>query len=127
RLQLALRPQPPLRHAHTVTTTGRLGGGTEFPAILSDQNSSLTQTGGTLDLAELDRVLIEVRNPHASGTLGDFSFLHQGGSFAALTRELTGVRAMAHGGGLSGQTTVALEKGQFKSLEFRGEGGKQGP
>src|SRR4029077_19044693 len=96
--------------------------------ILSDQNSSLDQTGnGTLDLADLDRVLVEVRNPHASGTLGDFSFLHQGGSFAALTRELTGVRAMAHGGGLSGQTTVALEKGQFKSIELRGEEGKQGP
>jgi hypothetical protein len=117
-----------LRQALDVTTTGKLGGGTEFTAVLSDQNSSLSESGtGTLDLAELDRVLIEVRNPHASGTLGDFSFLHDGGSFAALTRELTGVRAMAHGGGLSAQTTVALEKGQFKSIEFRGEEGKQGP
>src|SRR5215468_2235166 len=116
-----------LRQALDVTTTGKLGGGTEFTAILSDQNSSLTETGGTLDLSELDRVLVEVRNPHASATLGDFSFLHQGGSFAALTRELTGVRAMAHGGGFSGQTTVALEKGQFTSHEIRGEEGKQGP
>ncbi|HEV8481669.1 MAG TPA: hypothetical protein VGR66_12835 [Candidatus Eisenbacteria bacterium] len=116
-----------LRQALDVTTSGKLGGGTEFTAVLSDQNSSLSESGGTLDLAELDRVLVEVRNPHASGTLGDFSFLHQGGSFAALTRELTGVRAMAHGGGFSGQTTVALEKGQFRSIEIRGEEGKQGP
>jgi hypothetical protein len=127
-VQFGTQHDAALRQALDVTTTGKLGGGTEFTAILSDQNSSLSESGtGTLDLAQLDRVLVEVRNPHVSGTLGDFSFLHQGGSFAALTRELTGVRALAHGGGLSGQTTVAVEKGQFKSIEFHGEEGNQGP
>lgn len=116
-----------LRQALDLTTTGRLGNGTEFTALLSDQNATVTQSGGTLDLSDLDKALVEVRAPHGAATLGDFTLAHRGGSFAQLTRELSGARAEARAGGLTAQSTVALEKGRFRTLEFRGEESRQGP
>ena len=116
-----------LRQTFDLSATGRIGERTELVALLSDGSSSLSAAGGTLELSELDKLLVEVRSPHGMATLGDYSLVHSAGSFGAIGRELTGARARVAGAAGGAQAAVATQKGRFRSADFYGAEGRQGP
>jgi hypothetical protein len=116
-----------LRQTFDLSATGRLGERTELVALLSDRSSSLTAAGGTLELSELDKLLVEVRSPLGLATLGDYTLVHAAGSFGAIQRELTGARARVSGAAGTAQGAVAIQKGRYRSLDFYGQEGRQGP
>ncbi len=116
-----------LRQSLDLNVTGRLAPGVDLIGVLSDRNTPLSVEGGTRELRELDRVLLEVRGPGAGGVLGDYTLAQTRGEFARLSRELTGVEA--HGGafGVAGRAALASVKGSFVSRQFQGVEGLQGP
>jgi len=106
---------------------GRVAGDVEVAAILSDQRLPFEPDGTTRELEDLDRVSISLRAPHGGATLGDFRLEGLPGEFARVSRALQGVQGAAKVGGLQWDVAAASPKGERRSLEFRGEEGKQGP
>jgi hypothetical protein len=112
-----------------LTLRGRVAGDVDLAATLSDQRLPFEPDGTTRELEDLDRVSLSVRAPQGGATLGDFRLEADmnRGEFARVTRALQGVRGEAKVGGLRWDVAAASPKGERRSLELRGEEGKQGP
>jgi len=116
-----------LRQSLDLNVRGRLSDTVELLGVLSDRNTPLTTEGGTRELAELDRILLEVKGPAAGGVLGDWTLRQERGEFARVSRELTGVEARGGGEALGARGALAGVKGRFVSRQFNGAEGLQGP
>ena len=110
-----------------LTLRGRVAGDLEVAASLSDQRLPFEPDGTTRELEDLDRVSISLRTPQGGATLGDFRLEGIPGEYARVSRALQGVQGEAKVAGLRWDVAAASPKGERRSLEFRGEEGKQGP
>jgi hypothetical protein len=110
-----------------VSVTGRVGEDVKITALLSDQNVPLQPEGNTQRLEELDEVLIRVDARRGSATLGDFVAMRDGTAFANFERRLSGAEAKARAGPGQAWGIGASARGTFRTAEFFGVEGKQGP
>ena len=96
-------------------------------ALLTDNNLPVQPEGNTEELEYLDKVFIEIEGSNAKTTLGDFGFQNNVSTFSPFTRQLKGITAEAWMD--RGRITAAgaESKGEFRTLEFRGSTGLQGP
>ena len=116
-----------LRQSLDLAVGGTLAPGVELTGVLSDRNTPLSVAGSTQDLQSLDRVLLELRAPHASASLGDVPLSVQRGQFARLDRQVQGVRGEWHQGGFEGSVAAASAQGEYFRMQFDGSDGLQGP
>jgi hypothetical protein len=116
-----------LRQSLDLAVRGTLAPGVELSGVLSDRNTPLSAAGSTQDLQALDRVLIELRAPHASAALGDVPLAVDRGQFAKLDRQAQGVRGEWHQGGFEGSIAAAGAQGEYVRTQFTGVDGLQGP
>ena len=109
------------------TVEGQLSPTLKVRAILSDKNLPVQPEGNTEELEYFDRVFVEAEGPNARATVGDLSLDNRVSTFSPLTRQLRGIAGSAWNG--RGRLTAAgaETKGEFRSLEFRGTTGLQGP
>jgi hypothetical protein len=110
-----------------VSLGGTIGEDVKVTALLSDQNVPLQPEGNTQRLEELDEILVKVESKPASATLGDFLSSRHGTPFANFERRLTGAEATARRDSTNVRGVGAKARGNFRSTEFRGVEGKQGP
>ncbi len=110
-----------------VRVGGRLGSDVTVTALLSDQNIPLQPEGNTQRLQELDEVLVRIESARAAATLGDFLAERRGTAFGDFDRRLSGAQARVSAGGAEVRGAGASTRGTFRSAEFRGVEGKQGP
>ncbi len=110
-----------------VRVGGRLGNDVAVTALLSDQNIPLQPEGNTQRLQELDEVLVKVESSRAAATLGDFLAEREGTAFGDFDRRLSGAQARVTAGGAQVRGAGASTRGSFRTAEFRGVEGKQGP
>jgi hypothetical protein len=110
-----------------VSVSGTVGENVRLTALLSDQNVPLQPEGNTQRLEELDEVLIKVESPRAGATLGDFLSARNGTPFADYERRLAGAEAVVRHDSSMVRGVGAKARGNFRTLEFRGVEGKQGP
>ena len=110
-----------------LTVRGRVAGDVELAATLSDQQLPFEPDGTTRELQDLDRLFLSVRAPHGEVTMGDFRLDGGPGEFARISRQLQGVRGQASVAGAKWDLAAASAKGERRSIEIRGEEGKQGP
>ncbi|MDH3196864.1 MAG: hypothetical protein OEO21_01355, partial [Candidatus Krumholzibacteria bacterium] len=97
-------------------------------ALLSDNNLPVQPEGNTETLEYFDQVFVEIEGTRARTTLGDFSFTNTLSSFSPVTRQLKGISASAwREGGARVSAAGATSKGVFRTAEFRGTTGLQGP
>jgi hypothetical protein len=108
--------------------TGPVSRDVTLRAILSDRDLPFQPEGSTAELEELDKVLIEVEAPNARIGLGDRDLAVSGGQFARFARRLQGLEAeVRRGDDGRGRFVGAAQRGEFRSFEFLGTEGKQGP
>lgn len=109
------------------TVEGSLSPTLKVRAILSDNNLPVQPEGNTEELEYFDRVFVEVEGPNGRATVGDLSLDNRVSTFSPLTRQLRGIAGSVWNN--RGRVTAAgaETKGEFKSLEFRGTTGLQGP
>ncbi|NQT33787.1 hypothetical protein HQ587_01250 [bacterium] len=107
--------------------SGRPAAGVKIDAILDDRNMPASSSGASATLAELDRMLLQVTTPHISARLGDWDLSWDAGRYGTFARRLKG-------GYLSVQypilkTDIAAAGGNttFRSTDFMGRDGDQGP
>lgn len=110
-----------------LTVRGRVAGDVEVAAMVSDRQLPFEPDGSSRELDDLDRLSLSIRSSRAEATMGDFFLDGLPGQFARLTRHLEGVRGTAQAGGARWNVAAANAKGEKRTVEFRGEEGRQGP
>ena len=106
---------------------GRLGKKTTVSAALSDQNTPLQPEGDTKTLEEIDKVYINVQSENLGANFGDYNMSIEDREFASVNRKLTGVQGFASGENFQAMISAATSKGEFRSINFTGSDGLQGP
>lgn len=107
---------------------GQLSDDVEVVAVLSDQSSPIQPEGNTRTLQEIDKVYIDIKHKYAQATFGDFQFTHRVGTFGLVDKKLQGLKTTAI---LNEKNSLNLSyataRGKFKSQQFNGIDGVQGP
>jgi len=116
-----------LRQSLDVTLSGELAPGVSVRGVLSDRQTPLQPEGRTTELADLDRVYMQIEGRGVSATLGDFDLRGPPGLFTDYRRQLEGIRLDGRRGRLGGSVAAATVPGEFGTAEFLTEEGKQGP
>lgn len=116
-----------LRQTLDLKVTGTVSRDVRLNAILSDRNLPFTPEGNTAELEELDKVLIEVEAPKARVGLGDQDLTISQGDLARFSRRLQGLMIEGRGDRRRISLVGASQRGEFRSYEFLGTDGKQGP
>jgi len=106
---------------------GQLTPSIKVKALLSDNNLPVQPEGNTEELEYLDKVYVEIEGPNAKTVLGDFGFENNVSTFSPITRQLKGMTAEAWIDQGKVVAAAAKSKGEFRTLEFRGTTGLQGP
>lgn len=109
------------------TIEGQLSPTLRVRAILSDNNLPVQPEGNTEELEYFDRVFVEMEGPNGRATVGDLSLDNRVSSFSPLSRQLRGIAASVWNTRGRVSAAGAETKGQFRSVEFRGTTGLQGP
>jgi len=110
-----------------LTIRGRIASDVEVAASLSDRRLPFEPDGSSRELEDLDNITLSLKAPHGEATMGDFLLDGAPGEFARLSRHLQGVQGSAKTGDAHWNVAAASEKGEKRTLEFRGEEGRQGP
>ncbi len=116
-----------LRQSLDLAVSGTLAPGVELTGVLSDRNTPLAVQGSTQDLQSLDRVLLELRAPHANASLGDIPLSVQRGQFARFDRQVQGMRGEWHAAGFTAAVAAASAQGEYTRVSLQGIDGLQGP
>ena len=109
------------------TVEGQLTPTLRVRALLSDNNLPVQPEGNTEELEYFDRVFVEMEGPNARATVGDLSLDNRVSTFSPLTRQLRGIAGAAWASRGRISAAGAEAKGQFRTVEFRGTTGLQGP
>ena len=97
-------------------------------AILTDQNTPIQPEGTTQRIQEFDQVLIQLQAHDQFLELGDVDVSYQDSDFARIDRRLQGIGVMTEFGDYGRyDASAAVVRGEFRSQQFQGEDGIQGP
>ncbi len=116
-----------LRQGLSLAARGNMSENLEVSLLLSDQNVPVTSQGATKRLEELDKVLIQVKSPNFTGTLGDYYHKLSQSEFSRYEKKLKGVKGDANIGDNFFSAAFASSKGEYFYNRFQGEENKQGP
>ncbi len=106
---------------------GMLTKDVEVTAALTDQSSPIQPEGNTKTLQEFDKVFVNIKSPHISGTLGDFELSQTGTEFGIIQRKLEGAMGVAHYGETTVMLSGAVSRGTFRTQQITPIDGSQGP
>ncbi|HET6349173.1 MAG TPA: hypothetical protein VFH88_08830 [Candidatus Krumholzibacteria bacterium] len=109
------------------TIEGQLTPTLKVRAILSDNNLPIQPEGNTEELQYFDRVFVEMEGPNARATVGDLTLDNKVSTFSPLSRQLRGIAGSAWNQRGRVSAAAAETKGEFRSMQFRGTTGLQGP
>ncbi|MCA9727774.1 MAG: hypothetical protein KC729_08835 [Candidatus Eisenbacteria bacterium] len=116
-----------LKQSLDLNVRGMIGKNVRVNAVLTDRDTPLQPEGTSTQLDELDRVLVEVEGPRARMTLGDYLLQLPPSDFARFQRQLKGVQGEVRPESVRLFAAGASSPGEFRSVEFLGVEGKQGP
>lgn len=107
--------------------SGRPASGITVDAILDDRNMPASRSGASASLAELDRLMIQVRSPHLYARLGDLDLEWKSGRYGTFSRRLKGGSAGVEYPMLRCEGGVAGGNNAYMTKSFFGRDGDQGP
>ena len=110
-----------------ISIAGKIAEDLEISAFLTDDDLRVQPEGNTEELRHLEKVYVRVKSRHSEVQLGDFTTGVDWSSFARFERELRGGTANLHLGDRSLLLGGGLAKGRFKTANFFGREGIQGP
>lgn len=107
--------------------SGNITDDVEILATLTDRSTPIQPDGTTQNIREFDRVYIQMKAPIGELEMGDVDLVLDQNRFARINRRVQGAAGRADtpigevGGGIS------VARGQFRSQQFNGIEGVQGP
>jgi hypothetical protein len=119
---------PGLESGLNFNLQGQLTENIELSASLSDQNAIIQPEGTTQNLREFDQVFIRLQTPNEQIQMGDVDAVFNQSSIARLQRRIQGaVLASDRDATGANQAVLSVQRGTFRTMEFRGREGIQGP
>lgn len=115
-----------IEQATRVTLSGEIEN-IEIQADLSDQNPSFPVEGTTLELEELDKIMISVKGQRWKGAFGNIDINTDAGGFGKLQRNVIGGMIEGQTEGISVSAAYARPKGEWGRVILKGIEGIQGP
>jgi len=106
---------------------GDLAGDIHISALLSDESSPIQPEGSSLEISELDKILIQLKSPHFAASFGDINLDFNGGDFLNLNRKIQGIDVSTEFQAIQAQGFGSIMRGQYSSIEFSAQEGNQGP
>ncbi|MCE2503447.1 MAG: hypothetical protein J4G05_05275 [Chlorobi bacterium] len=95
---------------------------------LTDEQTPIQPEGTTQTIREIDNIFFEIRSPVVDATLGKFFASNNRSEYTSFSRKLQGAKTLGKFGDFgSTQIVAAISPGKFKTQEFRGGEGVQGP
>jgi hypothetical protein len=107
--------------------SGKLSDDVTLYATLTDQSTPIQPEGSTQNIREFDQVLIKVTSPDATVQMGDVDINLENGEFGRLRRRLQGAQASYQNGRTGANAGIAVPRGKFRTQQFNGADGVQGP
>ena len=108
--------------------SGKITDDVEVLGALTDEQTPIQPEGTTQTIREIDNIFFEIRSPVADATLGKFFASNDKGEYTSYSRKLQGAKAHGKFGDMgSTQVVAAVSPGKFKTEEFQGREGDQGP
>ena len=111
---------------------GKIGGGIEIKAAISDANIPIQPEGTTQQLNEFDKVFIEISKDNHSLVAGDYELKNSPGYFSRYFKKLKGVKysnliSLKNKKTLKNSASFAISKGKFSRNSLQTVNGNQGP
>jgi hypothetical protein len=125
--EVGSKTDPSLNQGLSLSARGNISENLEASLLLSDQNVPTSSEGATKRLEELDKVLIQVKSPNFTGTLGDYDLKLSSSQFSVYDKKLKGIKGEANVGDNLFSAAFASSKGEYFSNRFQGMENKQGP
>ncbi|MCP4231914.1 MAG: hypothetical protein GY771_17435, partial [bacterium] len=116
-----------LQQSLRLSVKGNVGGDVSVTAELSDQTVPFEEGAATQEVAELDRVYVNVAGKNYEATFGDLEISRSGRRYADFDRNLIGLEGELHFPNYDVIAGVARTRGRFAEVEFGGRDGVQGP
>ena len=116
-----------LEQSLRLSLSGHLTDSTVVEAVLRDDDLPFQPEGNTERLEELDKVYLKVRGPAGSAQVGDFVYEARARELTPFRRDFQGLQGDWRGGSGELSAWLAQSRGLFRSEEFYGEEGLQGP
>jgi hypothetical protein len=98
----------------------------EVDAIIDDRSMPATSEGSSVSLAELDKLLFQVRTPHLAARLGDWDLTWHKGRYASFERRLKGGNVTIDYPVVRSDLAAAGGNNTFNSISFSGRDGDLG-
>lgn len=100
----------------------------QLTALLTDQSTPIQPDGSTQNLREFDQVLIRLEHERATVQLGDVDVSLRNSAFAQIERRLQGLESRVSAGSWGEwQASASVVRGRFRTMQFPGREGVQGP
>ena len=108
--------------------SGKITDDVEVLGALTDEQTPIQPEGTTQTIREIDNIFFEIRSPVVDATLGKFFASNNRSEYTSFSRKLQGAKTLGKFGDFgSTQIVAAISPGKFKTQEFRGGEGDQGP
>ena len=107
--------------------SGEIADSISIIANLTDQSTPIQPDGSTQNLREFDRVYIQIKSPRHNLEVGDIDVSFNQSSFAYINRRLQGIQYGTSALKSNQKYLATVAKGIFRSQQFQGIEGVQGP
>ena len=126
-VRVGSQQDPTLNQSLNVQLVGSIAGDIEVNARLSDENSPIQPEGTSAQLKDLDEIVIDLKRKDDQLSIGDCAVRLSDFKFLSLERKMQGLSGVVNHNGWNSSFALATSKGEFGSIEFLGQEGKQGP
>ena len=110
-----------------IQLNGKLTDDIMVSGILSDQDLPIQPEGTTRNLEDLQQVYLTVQHPDFTLDAGDIDFNYTHNNFININRKLIGLNNNFNFKNWNGTAVYATTRGRYRSIEFKGQDGNQGP
>jgi len=110
-----------------IQINGKLTDDIMVSGILSDQGLPIQPEGTTRNLEDLQQVYLTVQHPDFTLDAGDIDFNYTHNNFININRKLIGLNNNFNFKNWNGTAVYATTRGRYRSIEFKGQDGNQGP
>ncbi len=107
--------------------TGNITDNVSILATLTDRSTPIQPDGSTQNIREFDRVYIQLQAPIGELELGDVDLVLDESDFARINRRVQGAVGRADTPVGEFGSGISVSRGQFRSQQFNGIEGVQGP
>ncbi|MCF7807898.1 MAG: hypothetical protein K9N38_05190 [Candidatus Marinimicrobia bacterium] len=126
-IQVSSNASVSLQSSLYLKISGDLGNNYAVDGVLTERTSPLQPIGNTRRLNDFDRVLVTIKGPALTASIGDLNLQKDHGKFGRFQRSIEGIDGVVRSGNARADASIGFSYGQYTAQQIQGREGKQGP